>query len=91
VPAKYRNWTPEIVKRRIRVGVLLKRLKDHALGKVEMSPQQAASARFLIERIIPKAEADKNLNVNGSLTLFEAITQARTAPVVSESDPASLQ
>ena len=31
-------WTPEKVRKRIRVGVLLTRLKNHALGKLEHQP-----------------------------------------------------
>ena len=45
--AKLRNWTPEIVRRRIRAGMLLNRLRNHVLGRIEMTQTQILAARIL--------------------------------------------
>lgn len=65
--ARKRTWTPEVVRQRIRVSMLMKRLENHATGKIEMSPQQAKSLHFAIDRVIPRAEAPKDINLNVSL------------------------
>jgi hypothetical protein len=65
--ARKRTWTPEVVRQRIRVSMLMKRLEDHATGKLEMSPQQAKSLHFAIDRVIPRAEAPKDINLHLSL------------------------
>lgn len=81
-------WTPEIVRERIRTSKLVERLIKHSLGEVEMSPQQAASLRFAIERVIPRAEAPKQLDITGRLTLDQLLTEALNVPV-SDGRPAS--
>lgn len=75
-PKNGRPWTPERVRERIRTGLLLRRLQDHALGSVEMTKSQVAAAEFLLSRIAPRAEAPRNLNVTGTLTLTDLIHQA---------------
>ena len=50
-------WTPDLVRSRIQVSKLLNRLHDHVYGRVELTLSQVRSATFLIERVIPRAEA----------------------------------
>lgn len=48
-----RAWTPDKVRERIRVGVVLKRVQDHALGNCEMSATQLKAAEILLKKAIP--------------------------------------
>jgi hypothetical protein len=50
-------WTPDKVRQRIRVGVVLKRVQDHALGKVEMSATQLKAAEILLRKAVPDMRA----------------------------------
>lgn len=52
-----RPWTPEKVRQRIRVGVILTRLKNHMLGKVEMTPTQLGAAKILLAKCVPDLKA----------------------------------
>jgi hypothetical protein len=84
--AKYRNWTPEVVKKRIRTGVLAKRLMDHALGAVEMTPTQVKAAEILLRKVMPDMKATEHSGTVTKLTydmavvgLIERGTEARDA------------
>jgi len=46
-------WTPQKVRDRIRVSMLVKRLTDHAVGKVEMSPTQVKAVEVLLKKSLP--------------------------------------
>ena len=46
-------WTPEKVRQRIRTGVLVNRLKKHALGQLEMSATQLKAAEILLRKSLP--------------------------------------
>lgn len=61
--ARYRNWTPEVVKRRIRAGLLAKRLMDHALGNLEMSQSQIKAAEILLRKVLPDQKATEHTGV----------------------------
>lgn len=72
-------WTPEIVKQRIRATKLMQRLQNHAFGTLknsvngeevpaEMTDSQIKAAVFLLERLVPRAEAKKEVGLSGSLT-----------------------
>lgn len=54
---KNRLWTPDTVRRRIRTGVLITKLKNHALGKCEMTQTQVAAAKILLAKIVPDLRA----------------------------------
>ena len=41
----------------IRSGVLIKRLKDHACGKAEMTSTQIQAARILLSKTLPDLKA----------------------------------
>jgi hypothetical protein len=67
----------ELVLKRIRIRQLCNRLELNALGElknpqgdpIQMTDGQIRSATFLIERTVAKAEAPKDLNLNGNLTV----------------------
>ena len=67
--AKIRLWTPEIVRRRIRAGTLLYRLKAHVLGKIEMTPTQVQAAKILLAKCIPDLRA---IDISGSVDIKDA-------------------
>lgn len=50
-------WTPDKVRERIRVGVIIKRLADHMLGKLEMSPTQLKAAEILLKKSLPDLQS----------------------------------
>lgn len=50
-------WTPQKVRDRIRVSMLVKRLTDHAVGKVEMSPTQVKAVEVLLKKSLPDLAA----------------------------------
>ena len=47
------NWTPDKVRQRIKAGVLLFRLKEHALGRIEMTATQLKAAEILLRKAVP--------------------------------------
>jgi hypothetical protein len=46
-------WTPQKVRDRIRVSMLVKRLTDHVVGKNEMSQTQLKAAEILLKKSLP--------------------------------------
>lgn len=58
----------EITKERIRLGLLLGRLENHALGELpkrqSMTGTQMAAAMYLVDKHIPKAQPVIELNGN---------------------------
>jgi len=50
-------WTPEKVRQRIRVGVLQKRLQDHALGKLDMTDSQRRAIEILLKKTLPDLQS----------------------------------
>ena len=58
-------WTPDKVRQRIKVGVLVTRLKDHALGAIEMSATQIKAAEILLRKAIPDL---KSVEHSGEIT-----------------------
>ena len=55
--ARNRMWTPQIVRERIRTGMLTRRLTDHVLGKVEMTPSQVTAGLGLLKKTLPDLSA----------------------------------
>lgn len=47
----------ESVREKIRTSMLVNRVIDHALGNVEMTPDQARSAYKLIDKVLPDLKA----------------------------------
>lgn len=50
-------WTPQKVRDRIRVSMLVKRLTDHVVGKQEMSPTQLKAVEILLKKSLPDLSA----------------------------------
>ena len=46
-------WTPQKVRERIQVSMLLKRLTEHVLGRVEMSATQLKATEILLRKALP--------------------------------------
>lgn len=51
--ARKRNWTPDIVRQRIRVAMLINRLQNHVAGKLAMTATQVQAANILMRKILP--------------------------------------
>lgn len=62
-------WTPEKVRQRIRVSALIRRLKNHALNRVEMSATQVNAAKILLAKCIPDLRA---IDISGSVDVKDA-------------------
>ena len=74
-------WKPEKVIERIRVGMLVSRFERQALGELKAGKKVAVSERqmtmmdyltgkALLERVIPKAEAPKELALTGNVNVI---------------------
>jgi hypothetical protein len=50
-------WTPQKVRERIRTSMLARRLQNHVLGRVEMSPTQLRAAEVLLKKTLPDLSA----------------------------------
>jgi|ERR1700733_8947187 len=62
-------WTPEKVRARIRVGVLLQRLRDHMLGRIELSATQIMAAKILLGKCLPDLRA---IDISGTVDVSDA-------------------
>jgi hypothetical protein len=102
-PKNGRPWTPEKVRERIRIGMIVHRLEQQALGKMRghqiykvpliregqivkgedgkplketrirskaMTPIEYHAAVALLSTLIPKAEAPKDINLRGNITVI---------------------
>lgn len=59
----------ERVRNRIKLSQLVTRLENNALGKITMSAGQIDTAKFLVSRVMAPPPEDKNLNIDGKLTV----------------------
>lgn len=59
----------ESTRQKIQTTQLVKRLQDHALGKIEMTATQIDSAKFLINKRMPNPPEQKDVNLNGNLNV----------------------
>jgi hypothetical protein len=62
-------WTPEKVRQRIQAGVLVRRLTDHVLGKLEMTASQVRAAEVLLRKSVPDLQS-----VEGTLDVTARVT-----------------
>jgi hypothetical protein len=62
-------WTPERVRERIRVGMLLRKLHDHIENAKEhpFGITQLKAATFLLSRVVGNATQPQDLNVMGNM------------------------
>jgi len=88
-PKNGRPWTPEKVRERIRIGLIVGRLERQALGELDprrkkgadsaMTNAQLTAAIALMDRCLPKAQAPLDLNVAGSITVVRRDPTQRPA------------
>ena len=55
--AKYRRWTPEVVRSRIRTGMIVKALMDHCIRGTPMAQSQIAAGLGLLRKVMPDLTA----------------------------------
>lgn len=55
--ARKRNWTPEIVRQRIRTGLLTRYLFEHVSGSRKMTATQVNAALGLLRKTLPDLSA----------------------------------
>jgi hypothetical protein len=88
--ARNKAWTPEKVRQRIRTSMLVRRLKNHVLGKVEMSPTQLKAAEILLKKALPDLSAvEHSGSIEQPMTrdaIIERLTQLHAAAVASHVD-----
>ena len=49
-----------IVREKIRASLLINRLQDHAMGKIELSVSQVQSIKILLDKVLSNAPTDVN-------------------------------
>jgi hypothetical protein len=52
-PKNGRAWTPDKVRERIKIALLVRRLQKHALGQTEMAKSEISAARILLAKSMP--------------------------------------
>lgn len=52
-PIEGRAWTPDKVRQRIRVSMLVNRLQNHAFGKEEITDSQRKAIEILLKKTLP--------------------------------------
>jgi hypothetical protein len=57
----HEGWV-ESVREKIRTSMLINRLIDHAIGKVEMTPTQVRAAEICLKKTLPDLSASENKN-----------------------------
>ncbi len=55
--ARKRTWTPNVVRERIRTGVIVNRLQKFIRGEIEMSAPQVTAALGLLKKAVPDLSA----------------------------------
>lgn len=50
-------WTPQKVRDRIKTTMLIKRLEDHALGKLDITDSQRRASEILLKKTLPDLSA----------------------------------
>ncbi len=51
--ARKRDWTPDVVRQKIRTSMLINRLQNHVLGRLEMTKTQLQAANILLRKTLP--------------------------------------
>lgn len=51
--ARKRDWTPDVVRQKIRTSMLINRLQNHVLGRIDMSKTQLQAAGILLKKTLP--------------------------------------
>ncbi|MDB4726111.1 hypothetical protein OAF54_01650 [bacterium] len=71
----------ELARSKIRTGLLLKRLEDHALGEIELKPEQVQSIRILLGKAMPDMKSMEMI-VDGQVAT-KAITKTEAKKINS--------
>lgn len=74
--ARKRTWTPEIVRQRIRTGVIARRLMKHVMGEIEMTPTQVSAGLGLLKKVLPDLSATE---LSGELKTTDVSAKPLTA------------
>jgi len=90
IPRPGKPWTPDKVRERIKVALILNRLQDHVHGRCEMSPTQVQAAQILLKKAIPDLQSS-TLNVTVTEHVMHYGEYLAQAPAVSEKPEASVQ
>lgn len=51
--ARKRDWTPDVVRQKIRTSMLINRLQNHVLGRLDMTKTQLQAAGILLRKTLP--------------------------------------
>ena len=51
--ARKRDWTPDVVRQKIRTSMLINRLQNHVLGRLDMTKTQIQAANILLRKTLP--------------------------------------
>lgn len=86
MPARKRNWTPEIVRQRIRTSMLVNRLTKHVRGEVEMAPTQVTAALGLLKKALPDLSAIEHTGEIGYRDTSE-LSDGELAAIATASRP----
>jgi hypothetical protein len=71
-------WTPQKVRDRIRVTMLVKRLTDHIVGKQDMSQTQLKAVEILLKKSLPDLSAvDNTIKGDAAAPIFISSTDGR--------------
>lgn len=75
-------WTPDKVRQRIQTSMLVKRLTDHALGKLDLSKSQVTAIQILLRKSLPDLSAIEH---SGHLDVRrpDELTDAELADIAS--------
>lgn len=89
--ARKKAWTPEKVRERIRVGVLMRRLQNHALGKVEMTATQLKAAEILLRKAVPDMRAVEHSGTVNHVNYDAAVLGLLNGSGIAASNAASTE
>jgi hypothetical protein len=83
-PPEGKQWTPEIVRRRLKTSMIANRLTDHILGEVEMTSTQVTAALGLLRKTMPDLSA---ISHSGSIetTKPEELSDSQLADIATRS------
>lgn len=87
--ARNKAWTPQKVRERIRTSMLMRRLTDHVLGKVELTQSQVTAATFLVSQSIGKPPQEIQGSVNHTHSYDEMLLALLNGRSTDERDSRS--
>ena len=81
MPSNKRSLLSDNWKAKIRVGVLMQRLLDHSVGKVEMSPTQVRALEIVLRKLVPDlASTTSDVKITYYTEFLERIAALDAAP-----------